>query len=225
MVNLDKLIGRIISDAEEYGRGLLESSEGDLAEIADSSRSKIEYVNAESASRAARDADAIISRAKASAESMSRDIILSAKAGLLDRTFDEAYKKLLELAGGGAEYVSFLTRLLVSVVSSAVKAEEENGEYYASGELVAYSDYVAAFCTRDLEGGERSVAASVTSAAAEKLSATGKALRVSDTAANIDGGFILRSGDIEYNCSLSALVAGYRSAHEAEIYRMLFKQS
>lgn len=226
MVNLDKLTGRIISDAEEYARGVLEAADSDLAELADASRTKIEYVRAESAAHASKEEKAALDRAVAASESAARGIILSAKTSLLDSAFEEARSRLLKLAESSSpEYRSLLTRLLVSVVSSAAASESEHGEYYESGELVAHDIYTALFCARDLRGGDgTSVASAVVADASSRLADTGKTLRVSDKAAVIDGGFILRSGDIEYNCSLATLVAGYRAEHESEIYRMLFDQ-
>jgi Archaeal/vacuolar-type H+-ATPase subunit E len=224
MVNLEKLTGRIISDAEEYARGILDSAKSDIAELEDAARAKIEYIHAESDSRAEKESKAMLDRAAAASESASRAIILSAKTKLLDSAFEAALSRLKQLAvSAPADYKNLLVRLLVSVISSAAESETAHDEYYGSGELVSHELYTAAFCVRDLEGGSGSVASQVIAEASKKLSGTGKKLRAADNAADIDGGFILRSGDVEYNCSFSALMAGYRSEHEGEIYRMLFE--
>ena len=53
----------------------------------------------------------------------------------------------------------------------------------------------------------------------EKLSK----LRLSDRTANIGGGFILRYGDIESNCSFDLLFAELRQTLEIEVSRALFE--
>lgn len=225
MVNLEKLTGRIISDANEFARGLLESAQSNIAEINDATQSNIEFINRDFATRAAKEEKAILDRAKAAAESISRDFVLSAKAELLDSAFDTVRERLQGIANSGSEeYIGLLARLLCKVILANAASEAVSAEYYRSGELTASAGYIASFGTRDLAGGENSVAAKAVSRALATPSVAVKTLKISDTPAPIDGGFILRSGNIEYNCSLSALVAGYRAAHEGEIYRMLFEQ-
>jgi V/A-type H+-transporting ATPase subunit E len=47
-------------------------------------------------------------------------------------------------------------------------------------------------------------------------------IQLSDEAAAIEGGFILRRGDVETNCSLELIISGLRSSLESEIYKILF---
>jgi vacuolar-type H+-ATPase subunit E/Vma4 len=225
MDNLEKLTGRIISDAEEFARGLLESAESNIAEINDATQSNIDYIKRDFASRAEKEEKAILDRAEAAADSISRDYMLSAKAALLDSVFDTVKERLQKLAiSGSEEYIGLLADLLCKVILSEAQSETANADYYRSGELTLNTGYIASFCARDLAGGDHSVAETAIAKAAQDLSGIGKTLKVSDVPADIDGGFILRSGNIEYNCSLTALVAGYRAAHEGEIYRYMFEQ-
>ena len=46
---------------------------------------------------------------------------------------------------------------------------------------------------------------------------------LSQTAAKIGGGFILRSGDVECDCSIKTLVASSRGATEADAAKVLFQ--
>ncbi len=225
MVNLEKLTGRIISDAEEFARGLLESAQSNISEINDATQSNIEYINRDFASRAAKEEKAILDRAEAAAESISRDFVLSAKAELLDSVFHAVSERLQDMAHSGSEeYIGLLARLLCKVILADAASEAVSAEYYRSGVNTASAGYIVSFCARDLAGGENSVAAKAVSHALSTPAVAVKTLTLSDAPADMDGGFILRYGNIEYNCSLSALVAGYRAAHEGEIYRMLFEQ-
>ena len=47
-------------------------------------------------------------------------------------------------------------------------------------------------------------------------------LQLSSQTANIDGGLVLRCGNVESNCSLSILFAQLRESLEAEVARTLF---
>ena len=220
MVNLEKLTGRIISDAEEYGRQLLEASRHDIDEIKDAAASKAAYIKADYASRAAKEAEGIKSRAEASSDSESRAVLLAAKTGLLDRAFGEAYKKLLQIAAdpnNRNEYTAFLSRLLVSVITGAADEENAHREYYTSGELISHRGYSVLFCARDAGAVSDAVIAGASKSLPKGISVTSDGRN-----ADIDGGFILRSGDIEYNCSLETLAAQYRAAHEGEVYKLLF---
>lgn len=223
MVGLDKLTGRILSDAEEFARGLLESAKAEAAEISKAAEGKIDSIKNDYASRAEKEEKVIIDRAHASADSLSRDIILAAKNSLLDSVFAEAKERLVRLAESGSdEYINFLAKLLCKVGISA--AESERTDVSGSDLFSESTELVALFCARDLAGGVASVAEKAVSKAAPELASTGKPLSVSDKPANIEGGFILRCGNIEYNCSLSALVAGCRASLESEIYCALFAQ-
>ena len=50
---------------------------------------------------------------------------------------------------------------------------------------------------------------------------TGKLVLSNDTA-DIEGGLLLRYGDVEINCSISMLIDSIRSSVEAKVYRALF---
>lgn len=226
MVNLDKLTGRILSDAEEFARGLLESAQAEIAEVNREAQIKIDSIKSEYAARAEKEEKAIIERAEAVAKSLSRDVVLDAKTALLDKVFEQAKERLVGLAESGTDvYVDFLASLLCKVISSAAASEKTNAEYYRQGELLAENEYTVLFCARDLAGESSSVAEKATAEAASRIADTGKSVAVSSSPVNIDGGFILRCGNIEYNCSLSALVAGCRASLESEIYRNLFEQT
>lgn len=226
MTGLDKLTGRILSEAEEFARGLLESAQAEIAEIDKAKESKIGYIKNEYTARAEKEEKAILERADAAAGSLSRDIVLAAKTALLDNVFEQAKHRLLRLAESGSdEYVNILAALLRKTAAAAAASEQAASEYDEDDAPPAQSGYEALFGSRDLAGGSSSVANKAVLLAASELAKAGKTITVSGTPADIEGGFILRVGNIEYNCSLSALITGCRAALESEIYRMLFEQT
>ncbi len=58
----------------------------------------------------------------------------------------------------------------------------------------------------------------------EKLAAAGVKAALSDTPANIEGGFLLKNGDIETNCSFTAIIEDRRSEIEDFVNLALFEQ-
>ncbi len=59
---------------------------------------------------------------------------------------------------------------------------------------------------------------------AEKMKAAGIDAEISDTTADITGGFILKCGDIESNCSLNAVIEDRKNELEDYINRYLFAE-
>lgn len=92
MTGLEKLTGRILSDAEDFARSLLSSAEAEAAEIKKSAEAKIKNIKSEYAARAEKEEQVLLERAAASASSLARDIVLAAKASLLDEIYGEAKK-------------------------------------------------------------------------------------------------------------------------------------
>lgn len=60
-------------------------------------------------------------------------------------------------------------------------------------------------------------------AAKEIILKSAVTITLSANDADIEGGFILRRGDIETNCSVGLIVAGLRYTLESEVYKTLFR--
>jgi len=225
MTGLEKLTGRILSDAEDFARSLLSSAEAEAAEIKKSAEAKIKNIKSEYAARAEKEEQVLLERAAASASSLARDIVLAAKASLLDEIYGEAKKRLVTLAESGSdEYVDLIARLLVKTANTAIESEKISAQYGDDDAPAALDDYVALFCSRDVNGNPSAAEKAVKKAVTE-LKKLGKTISIQKAPYNFEGGFILRCGNIEYNCSISSLIESCRATSEGEIYRMLFEQA
>lgn len=215
MHGLEKIIGRIIDDAEQYRAEAIKSAESDIAEINDRYKSQADFIISSGRDRALKEAEAILLRARSSSETMARNTVLEAKAKLTDQVYAEVYRRLLELPE--KDYAAFVTKLLCDIISADIRRESENSEYYESGELTSADEYIVSMNEKDA----KAIGKKLISAAEKVLSGTNKNVRLGESS-DIDGGFLLYCGNVETNCSLSLIVRKLREDTEQQVFSTLF---
>lgn len=198
MNGIEKITARIAADAEAEAAKIAAEASAEAAEISirwnDAARARYaEVISARNAERRAAS-----SRAVAAAETDIRKSVLALK----QESVSDAFKRALELIEELPEdkYVDFLAR-------SAAKAAVTGGE-----ELV--------FNERD----KASVAAKACDAANALLKERGLpgGLTVSGATRAIAGGLIVRSGDIETNCSVETAPAALRDELASQLAGTMF---
>ncbi|KPL18989.1 MAG: hypothetical protein AMJ92_05325 [candidate division Zixibacteria bacterium SM23_81] len=134
----------------------------------------------------------------ATAELELRKALLDQKQRLIQQVFDKALKRLTDLKG--EKYERFILELLMKVV--------EVGD-----EEVIFSD------TDDRKIGEK-----LLEEANNRLVKAGKkgGLRIVKENRDFQGGFILRRGKMEVNCSLNSLFESVREELEPQVAEVLF---
>ena len=144
------------------------------------------------------DCEARTSQIARTAQMEARKSVLALKQELVAEAFTKAEEKLLAMPE--EEYVAFLSR----------KAAEAS----MSGSETLF------FGKKDMA----SVGGKVVEAANALLAKAGKtgALKLGDAERNISGGFILKQGDIEVNCSVGLLTEQLRSALASQVAGVLF---
>lgn len=138
-------------------------------------------------------------RMAATADMEQRKATLAFKQEMVGEAFEQATEAIVKLPGD--EYIEFLASL---AARAAVSGEEE----------IVLSDSDSA-----------AVGAAVVKRANAILKAEkGRgALTLADETADIPGGFILRSGNIEVNCSVDTLVQMHRASLSSQVAEILFK--
>jgi len=159
----------------------------------------------------------ILSRSKGSAEMRRREILLTVRSGLLDKAYTEAENYICNMEP--KVYNAFLSKLLCEAVCDRVNEEAiltENGEEKSDGA------FEISFNKKDLENNAKQIIADADEMISEKGFAAPK-IRIAKEPVNIGGGFILRLGDVETDCSVKTLVAAARVNSEADCAKVLFQ--
>lgn len=219
MTGLEKITERILADAKERARVILEDARNDCRRVAASFAERAEAMRDEITARAQQEGEDMIARARSAAAMTRRNILLAAKARILDETFAAARAEICDTDFG--KYKELLIALLSCALLDQAKSEAES---LALGDEVAEFDTFEVllnetdrerFGATVLEGARRVTERRIGAARTAKL-------RLSEECADIEGGLILRYGDIEINCSITVLLAQMRRELEGRISAILF---
>lgn len=221
MTGLEKIKARIISDAENDASVIIANAEKECKRIEDENEEKIRVLRSKMNESAMREGEAIITRAKSSAEVEKRNLYLARKSELVDKVFENAYKDILSQTE--EKYLTMLENMLVSVLVGCVKSEQESLEMY--GEDTTSETYEVIFNKNDREKYGQKVISDVKASALDRIPERMiSRLRLSSDIAAIDGGLILRCGDIETNCATEMIFASIRDELEGTVNKILFEE-
>jgi len=198
MAEADKLREKILEDARQQAKAIIQRAENEAADILNAAKAKAEEKERAAAEKARKEAEERKSRLLASADLEGRKQILQAKQEVVDEAFSRAIDKLCSLPAN--QYVDIIASMAVEAVSSGTE------------EIILSSK------DRDVYGTK------IVNIVNKKLSAKGMkgAVRLSDITRDIKGGFILRSGDVEINNSFDVIVKMRRDELETEVVKVLF---
>ena len=197
MAGAEKLKEKILSDARLAADANLAQARREAESIVLKAREEAQSVNAALTTKAERDASAREKRLISIAELEGRKERLAVKQRLIDELFEKAIKSLCDKPN--SEYET----MLVAMVAAAA----------SGGEEIVVSD-------KDKNRLSDGFVDAVNKALAEK-GKQGK-LTMSRETRPINGGFILRSGQVEVNNSFESIVKNKRDSLEALAVKMLF---
>ena len=219
MTGLDKIIDRILGDAKEKARDMLERAGTECRAMAEEYAARAEDIRAKITEDAERRGEAIVSRARSASAMERRSLLATTRAALIDEAFELARTEVLDTDFGKYR------ELLIALLAGALFNEAKNADRAAAfGDEVAEFDlFEVLFNEKDratygeavVEGAKRATRGIIGHARANKVC-------LSEETADIDGGLILRAGDVEINCSLSMLIQEMRRALESKISAILF---
>ena len=219
MKGIDKITGRILADAKERARMTLEEAQSDCRNAAAEYAARAAAIREEIAERAMEEGEHIIARARSAAAMTRRNILLAAKSELLDQTFEAAKKQICDTDYG--KYRELLVALLSCALLEQAKEEQKSLEY--GDEVAEFDTFEVLFNETDRARFGESVIEGARRVTERRIGAERAAkLRLSHECADIDGGLILRYGEVETNCSITVLLQEMRRELESRISAILF---
>ena len=219
MTGLDKIKDKIIAEAQIDAARMIEDAQKKCNEILLRASGDADNIKAELDVAAHREAESLISRAKSGAALEKRNIIAQAKSHAADLAFETAKKEILSLPD--EQYVEFLAKLLVSALSSQLDIEKTNRELYGEESNEAPVDVLLS--QEDiLRAGTKIIPAAKKMAAGKPVAHLLERAGVSVETAKIEGGMIIRIGDLDINCSVEALIESAKERLEGDVARILF---
>ena len=219
MTGIDKIVARITADAKEKARTTLEAAQQECQRLAADYNQRAEDIRKEISDRALREGEEIIARARSASAMAHRNILLETKAALLDEAFAAAKAQICD-----TDYGKY-RELLVALLSCALleQAEQEKQSLELGDEVVPVESYEVLLNANDLPRFGRAVLDGARRVTERRIGSERTAkLFLGTEPAPIDGGLILRCGEIEINCSLSALLVQMRRDLEERISALLF---
>ncbi|MGQ9477395.1 MAG: V-type ATP synthase subunit E [Candidatus Bipolaricaulia bacterium] len=202
-MGVDKIIAKLMSDAEAEAKRILEEAEREAEEIR--RRGEEEAKAAREPILRAAEAEARRRRRQhlALAELEARNKVLAAKREVLDRVFKEAAERLSRL--GSQEYRAFLRELLLR---AAETGEEEI--VLSPRDAAVFDTNLLEEVNAELKRAGKAGALRLAQAQEESLSEVGT------------GGFLLRGRGYEVNVTFATFLRQAREGLEAEVARILF---
>lgn len=200
MSNLDNLTSKIISDAEEKKKEILEEANLKALEI---KNKKIEEANKKASSilnKAEVDGKSAKERVISKTELDVRNKKLSAKQSLISKVFDLTVERLKSMSN--TEFESFIK---ASILSIEIDGDEEI--------IISEAD-------------KNKLSPNLLNEINEELKTKGinGNLSFSNTFSSIDGGFILNKNGVEINYSFYELVNSLRYELEYQVGNVLFNE-
>jgi len=182
MNGIDKIAGRITEDVGAEIEAALAEAKSEAGAIADRYAASAKEESDRVLAAGKVQAEEILRRAASAADQEAKQQILATKQNLISRAFDAALHKLMGLPE--PEYADLLAKLAAAASSTG------------SEELV--------FSAKDQKGcGQK-----VLDSANDMLAKAGKkgALTISAETGSFEGGFLMKSGDVEVNCTLDTIL-------------------
>ena len=199
MNGIEKITERIAVDTEQERKAILDRGKTQSAEIRSSYEALAEADYAEAVELGQKNAAERIERLGGVAQLDARNLRLAAKQEMLEKAFDLALQKLLNLPE--AEYVDLLSKLA------------------AEGCTTGQEALVLSVQDRPRFGKKVVIAAN------EKLEKAGKTggLTLSEESRDFPGGLYIQDGQIENNCTFPTIVRMLKEQMSGEVAKILFE--
>lgn len=219
MTGLEKITARIVAEGRERARVLLQQAEEECRATAAEYAARAEALRERLTSEAESERAVMVSRARADVEKARRELLTATRNALLDEAFEAAKRELCSTDYG--KYRELLSALLVSAL---LEQDRVTRESVAMGDEVEEIDRFEVLLNAEdrerfgsavVENARRVVERRIGYADAAKLCLAGET-------APIEGGLVLRFGNVELNCSLSVILDELRRDMEQRVAEVLF---
>lgn len=219
MTGIEKVTGKIIADAKADAAAILDRADAECAIVSEAYRARVKEEQARLEDKANRECEALIMRAKSSAAMAKRNVMLESRAALMKEAYAAAEKEIKSLPTD--QYLDLLVTMLKGSLKRQLESERESMELY--GESIAPEKYEVLLNRRDREQFGQKLMDTIKRTQVGKISMSVlDKVVLSNQDARIDGGLILRCGDVESNCSIGLLFAEARRTTEVKVSKALF---
>lgn len=221
MTGLDKITKKILAEAEKEAGKILDEAKESGRAIEAEYREKADRIRKDGAEETDKKCRELLARASAAAENNRRNLLLETEGKLVDEAFASAEATVR--AYSEEKMLDFLTGLLAYVMTEQASAEADSIALYGEEGALLPDSYELILNAKDRVRYGQAMIAGVGNKLIGKVPGEKLAkLRLSDNTVGISGGFILRYGDIESNCSFDLLFAELRQKYEIKVSHALF---
>ena len=221
MTGLDKITGKILAEAEKEAGKILDEARDSARTIESEYREKADAIRKDAAQETERKIAEMDLRTSASVETKRRNLFLETEGKLVDDVFAAAEATIR--AYSEEKMLDFLIGLLAYAMIEQASAESDSVTLYGEEGALLPDTYELILNAKDRTRYGQAMIAGVGNKLIGKVPSEKLAkLRLSDKTVGISGGFILRYGDIESNCSFDLLFAELRQKLEIEVSHALF---
>lgn len=194
MNDITKLTGKILQEAQDYRKEVAASAQEEVKHIARQYEAQAQAEAEAIIASAEKQAEAIHRRAQSQAGIQERNMKLTTRRQMIDQAFAQAEQKLLTLSE--EKLCDFLTAMVLQAQTADAQLIWNKGDLALAHRVVARVN--------------------------EKNMAKGIKLTLAEEQGDFEGGFILRQGSIETNCTFPVLIAAVTDELEAPIAQILF---
>ena len=220
MTGLSKITDKILDEARREAAARLAEADAECKKISEEYAEKAKNITAAANTAAKNEASEIAARTRSAEKTLQKNIMLDLKSEMIDRAFEVAKKEIRELEG--EERLSFLSGLLCAALFAEYEAQKDREEIYGDVEEEP-AVYEVLLEKRDRDKlGKELITSFKRRIVGKDVGDLPERVRLSDDVANIDGGLILRVGNVEINNSVEAIFSYLRPKLEAEVARILF---
>ncbi len=221
MNNLDKILDRITLDAEREIDSVNAEAQEKIDAIEEETKNKISDMKKRGETAAMREYQSILSRAEAAGAMSKREIMLRAKSKLIEKVYRDAENFIISLPS--EKYASIMSSILADAVIDRINTVYEMTERYGEEEFASDSKlpFEVILSEKDKKEHSRDIISGAEQIIAER-DVTVPKIKLSKDSADINGGFIVRFGESEINCSVSAMTEAVKEETYAKVAAVLF---
>ncbi len=168
-----------------------------------------------------KEAEAIITRARSSSAMIRRNVVSGARSNNVDAAYKNALDFIYSLPR--EKYADLVVSFAVGAIKNHLNAAASKEAMY--GETVDSAPFELVFNETDREAiGEYCVFSIKNSHKKDLGAEVTRRVSLSEDTAKIDGGVIVRCGQIEENCSFALLIGDLRETLDPVIYKTLYPE-
>lgn len=222
MNNLERILDRIKADADCEIQKIRDAAEMRVGSIQNDTNARLDIINRRAEEAAMKEYQSVLARAESRGVMAEKDIILKAKSELIDKVYRDAESFILNLPAD--KYAEVMSGLLADAVISRMTTVTEMTEVFADEnfaaegkvpfEVLLPEEHKKKFGRPIISGAEKRIA--------EKELTVPK-IKLSKDCAPIHGGFIVKYGDVQTNCSVSAMIDSLKERTYAVVASVLFR--